>query len=69
MKVSIKSFDVKMDVKNNGIEFEVYDTNDVFWGDCIVSRTGLTWCKGRTARKNGRKMTWLEFAKHMEKAE
>ena len=52
MNVSIKSFDVKMDVKNKGVEFEVRDTQNKFLGDCIVTKTGLTWCKGKiTASK------------------
>ena len=33
MNVSIKSFDVKMDVKTKGVEFEVYDTQGKFLGD------------------------------------
>ena len=61
MKVSIKSFDVQMDVKNNGIEFQIYDNDENFLGDCIVSKTGLTWCKGKTARENGVKMGWAKF--------
>jgi hypothetical protein len=32
MQVAIKSFDVGMEVKNNGIEFEVYDNSGKFLG-------------------------------------
>ena len=32
MNVSIKSFNVKMDVKTKGVEFEVYDTQGNSWG-------------------------------------
>ena len=41
MNVSIKSFDVKMEVKNKGVEFEVRDTQGKFLGDCIVTKTGV----------------------------
>ncbi len=30
MKVAIKSFDVEMQVKNKGVEFEVYGNEGVF---------------------------------------
>ena len=40
MKVSIKSFDVAMDVKNSGIEFEVYDNNGNFRGDWHSDKDG-----------------------------
>ncbi len=67
MKVSIKSFDVGMEVKNNGIEFDVSEPNGGDrLGDCIVTKSGLTWCKGKTARENGVKVSWKEFIKWME---
>jgi hypothetical protein len=61
MRVAIKSFEVEMDVKTNGIEFEVYDNNDNFLGDCFLTKTGLTWCERKTRRKNGVKISWREF--------
>ena len=67
MKVSIKSFDVKMEIKNKGIEFEVHDTKGKkHLGDCIVTKTGLTWCKGKTAPENGKKITWNKFIELMQ---
>ena len=65
MKVSIKSFDVDMDVKNNGIEFQIYDNSDSFRGDCILTKTGLIWCEGKTRRENGVKVSWDEFIEWM----
>ena len=65
MKVSIKQFDVAMDVKTNGIEFEVYDNDDNFLGDCILTKTGLIWCGGKTTRKNGKRITWAKFIEMM----
>jgi len=61
MDVWIKSFDVKMEVKTNGMELEVRDgTGQV--GDCYVTKTGITWCRGRTQRANGIKLSWAELA-------
>ena len=58
MNVSIKSFDVIMEVKNKGVEFEVRDTQGKFLGDCIVTKTGLTWCQGKIQPPNGKKVSW-----------
>ena len=66
VKVTIKSFDVSMEVKNKGIEFEVRDTNNGFLGDCVVTKTGLIWCPGKTDRKNGQKISWEKFIKLVE---
>jgi hypothetical protein len=66
MKVAIKHFDVEMDVRTNGIEFEVYDNDDKFLGDCYLTKTGLIWCRGRTPRKNGKKVKWQDFIAAME---
>ena len=51
-----------MDVKNNGVEFEVRD----FLGDCIVTKTGITWCKGKTKAVNGKKVSWNELIDWMQ---
>ena len=61
MKVSIKSFDVKMDVKTKGVEFQVYDNKDNFLGDLIITKSNLIWCQGKTKRANGKKMKWRDF--------
>lgn len=61
MKVSIKTFDVDMQVKNNGIEFAIYSNQDEFLGDVYVTKTGLIWCEGRKQRENGTKASWQEF--------
>jgi hypothetical protein len=66
MKVSIKTFDVEMNVKNNGIEFEVYDNAGNHLGDCILTKTTVIWCKGRIRRRNGIQVSWEEFIKRME---
>lgn len=66
MRVSIKSFDVNMEVKNNGIEFEVADNDGNHKGDVILTKTGIAWCKGRTQRKNAIKVSWADFMKWIE---
>lgn len=67
MKVKIKSFDVDMDVKSKGVEFQVHDTDGTFRGDCYVTMTGITWCQGKTTRANGIHIPWEKFMKWAEK--
>jgi hypothetical protein len=66
MKGSIKDFDVAMDVKNNGIELDICETDGTHLGDLIVTKTKLIWCKGKQNRKNGKEKTWEEFIDYME---
>lgn len=68
MKVAIKKFSVEMDVRNSGIEFEVRDTKDVFKGDLVVTKSGLTWCEGKQQVKNGTKVSWDDFIDWMNSA-
>ena len=63
MEVKIKTFDVNMLVKQNGIELEVRSPDgNTHIGDCYVTMTGLVWCKGRTTKANGTKLTWDELS-------
>ena len=67
MKVRIKQFDVGMEVKSSGIEFEVRtpdDTNQI--GDCYLTMTGLVWCKWKTSKKKSIKISWGDFAEIMK---
>lgn len=66
MKVTIKSFDVAMEVKNKGIEFEVRSPDGEHLGDVVLTKSGLVWCKGRTDPKNGVQVNWSEFIAWME---
>ena len=62
MKVQIKQFAVDMQVKSKGIEFEVRTPDgETQLGDCFVTQTGLVWCKGKTTKQNGIKVTWDEL--------
>ena len=67
MKVKVKEMDVNMEVKNNGIEFEIRNTDDTFLGDCIVNKKGLIWCQGKTSRENGKQVSWDKFIQWMVK--
>ncbi len=66
MKVSIKKFDVDMEVKNKGIEMEIRKPNGDFMGDVVLTKTKLIWCKGQTGRQNGESVTWEKFIEWME---
>lgn len=58
MKVSVKDFSVSMEIKNKGIELDVYDNNGTHLGDLVITKTKLVWCKGRTGVANGTPITW-----------
>jgi len=64
MNVSIKKFDVYMELKNKGIELEVRTTKNEHLGDLVVTRTGLIWCQGRTTRKCGVGKNWEEIIEY-----
>jgi eukaryotic-like serine/threonine-protein kinase len=66
LNVSIKDFDVAMEVKNNGIELDVADTSGDHLGDLYITKTKLIWCKGKTGRDNGKKIKWKDFIEYME---
>jgi len=67
MQVRIKKFDVAMEVKANGIEFEVrHPNNGARIGDCYLTMVGLTWCPGKTSKANGIKISWNDFVEVMK---
>jgi hypothetical protein len=67
MKVTIKSFEVDMEVKNAGIEFEVYSPDgSEHKGDLILTKRNLIWCKGRVRRENGKEISWTKFMEWAE---
>ena len=62
MKVSIKDLAVDMEIKNSGVELDVYSPDgSKHYGDLIVTKSGLIWCEGRTGRANGKKIKWDKF--------
>ena len=66
MKIGIKTFNVNMNVKSTGIEFEIRspDGNQQL-GDCYLTMTGLVWRKGKTKKKNGVMISWSDFIEVM----
>lgn len=66
MKVSIKDLSVSMELKNKGIELDVYDTEGKHLGDLVITKSKVIWCKGRTAPANGKSFTWKKFIELME---
>jgi len=63
MKVWIKSFDVEMQVKQNGIELEVRSPDGkTQLGDCYATMTGLVWCKGKVTKPKGVKLSWNDLS-------
>jgi hypothetical protein len=65
VEVNVKKLDVAMQVKNNGVEFDVYDGGK-FLGDFIVAKAGITWCKGKTSRAKGKKIAWKKLIDLLE---
>jgi hypothetical protein len=63
MDVWIKEFNVDMQVRNKGIEFEVRDPNGGHRGDLILTKAKLEWCEGR--KRSGVSKTWEEFINWM----
>jgi hypothetical protein len=55
-----------MTIKNKGIELDVYGNDGKHRGDLVVNKSGLTWCKGKTAPANGKKIKWDAFIMYME---
>jgi hypothetical protein len=68
MKVSIKKLAVSMEIKNTGIELAVYSSGGkTHFGDLIVTKSGLTWCKGRTRARNGQRISWYKLMEMMNR--
>lgn len=63
MEVRIKKLDINMFVKQRGIEFEVRTPNGLSQvGDCYLTMTGLVWCKGKTTKPKGIRISWDDLA-------
>ncbi|HEX2986137.1 MAG TPA: hypothetical protein VHO71_04905 [Caproiciproducens sp.] len=67
MDVSIKRFDVEMLLKTNGMELDIKQPNGgEHIGDVVISKTGVTWCRGRTTPAHGISKSWDELIALME---
>ncbi|CAN5688644.1 hypothetical protein BH24ACT21_BH24ACT21_03830 [soil metagenome] len=70
MKVTIKSFDVAMEVKSKGVELEIKSPDEnTHHGDCYATMTGLIWCKGKTRKDKGVKIEWDQLMEICETKE
>lgn len=62
MKISIKAFQVNMEIGNNGIEIDVYTPDGkTHKGDLRIGRGTIEWCKGSVRKGNGVKKTWTQL--------
>lgn len=69
MNVSIKTFDVAMDV-NKGIELVISEpTEGKRMGALFVTKNHLIWCDGKTRIETGKKIKWSEFAEIVNAAQ
>ena len=66
MKVSVKDLNVSMEIKNKGVELDIYDNDGKHLGDLVVTKSKVTWCPGKTDPKNGHSLSWKKFIDHME---
>lgn len=65
VQVKIKKFELDLEVKNNGMELEIKEPGGKKrLGDLTVTKTGLTWNKGKAPK--GKKVKWEDFIKWME---
>ncbi|MDO8777146.1 MAG: hypothetical protein Q7K57_52230 [Burkholderiaceae bacterium] len=65
MEVSIKDLNVTMEIKNTGMELDVYDNEGKHLGDLYITKSKLIWCAGKTKRANGLQATWPQFIEWM----
>jgi hypothetical protein len=66
MNVSIKDFQVEMQLRNNGIELEIRTPQNEHLGDFYLGRGAVEWCKGKKARGNGVRKNWHELIAFFE---
>jgi hypothetical protein len=66
MNVSIKDFQVDMQLKNNGVELEIRTPQGAHLGDLCIGRGTIEWCKGKKNRGNGIKKNWNDLIAFFE---
>ena len=66
MNVRIKQFDVDMEVKTKGIEFEIRTPKGEFLGDFVLTKTQLIWCQGKTTAAKGKKISLIKLIEFMD---
>lgn len=66
MKIRVKDLAVDMELGNNGITLDVYDTKGLHLGDARFGRSTIEWCPGKTHAGNGHKVKWVDFIEWMK---
>ena len=67
MKVWITSLDAEQQLKNNGMQLDIYSPDGgERLGDLTVTKSKLIWCKGKKHKKNGAEVSWAKFIEWME---
>jgi hypothetical protein len=64
MQVKTQPFKEAIEIKSDGIIFDVYGNGSKRLGDLSVTRTGLVWCKGangKMPRGKGINVKWEDF--------
>ncbi len=62
MEVWIKSLEVDMQVKQQGVELEVRSKDGrERVGNCYATQAGLVWCKGKAKKEHGVWIGWEDF--------
>jgi len=65
MKVEIDKLGLNMEVHARGMKLLVHDRKQLK-GSLYITRTGMIWCPGKMAEKNGKTISWADFIKRME---
>jgi hypothetical protein len=67
MKVYITELDAEQQLKNNGMQLDVYSSDGgERLGDLTITKAKLIWCPGKTHKKNGIEVSWSKFISWME---
>lgn len=67
MKVWITQLEAEQQLKNNGMQLDVYTPDgETRLGDLTVTKTKLIWCAGKIHKKNGKEVTWADSIAWME---
>lgn len=66
MKIALKAIRHELEIKNNGIEFSVRDSNGEHLGDFYIRKSGVVWSKGKKSIDTGQAKTWAALIKWLE---
>lgn len=61
MEIRAKTTKVDSEIGAFDLELELRDEDGRHVGDLFIHEAGVTWCRGRTWRENGRAVPWQRF--------